>query len=47
MVHASEPDAAGNSHCEAKIGDAHLLLGNTYFADPSMSAAVYLYVPDT
>jgi len=47
IVHAPQPDAAGNFHAEAKIGDAHLLFGNGYFSDPSMAAAIYLYVPDT
>ncbi len=46
VTHAPTPDGAGNFHAEAKIGDAHLLLGSGYFADPSMAAAVYLYVPD-
>jgi PhnB protein len=46
LVHESAPDAKGDFHCEAKIGDAHVLFGNGYFADPSMAAAVYLYVPD-
>ena len=40
------PDAEGRFHAEAKIGDAHLLFGNGYFSDPSMAAAIYLYVPD-
>ena len=40
------PDAKGQFHAEAKIGDAHLLFGNGYFSDPSMAAAIYLYVPD-
>jgi len=40
------PDGAGNFHAEAKIGDAHLLLGSGYFSDASMAAAIYLYVPD-
>jgi uncharacterized glyoxalase superfamily protein PhnB len=46
VTHAPTPDGAGNFHAEVKIGDAHLLLGSGYFADPSMSAAIYLYVPD-
>jgi PhnB protein len=33
-------------HAEAKIGDAHVLFGNGYFSDPSMTAAIYIYVPD-
>jgi len=46
VTHTPTPDAKGQFHAEAKIGDAHLLLGNGYFSDRSMSAAVYLYVPD-
>ncbi len=46
ITHDATPDAAGNFHAEAKIGGAPLLFGSGYFADPSMSAAVYLYVPD-
>jgi PhnB protein len=40
------PDESGRFHAEVRIGDANLLLGSGYFADPSMSAAVYIYVPD-
>jgi len=40
------PDAEGKFHAEANIGDAHLLFGNGYFSDPSMAAAIYIYVPD-
>jgi PhnB protein len=46
VTHAPTLDHAGNFHAEARIGDAHLLLGSGYFSDPSMAAAVYLYVPD-
>ena len=46
VFHPPTPDAAGNFHAEAKIGVAHLLLGSGYFSDPSMAAAIYLYVPD-
>ena len=46
VTHNPTPDAAGNFHAEAKIGDAHLLLGSGYFSDLSMAAAIYLYVPD-
>ena len=46
VTHNPTPDGAGNFHAEAKIGDAHLLLGSGYFSDPSMAAAIYLYVPD-
>jgi PhnB protein len=40
------PDAKGQFHGEAKIGDAQLMFGNGYFSDPSMAAAIYIYVPD-
>ena len=46
VTHTPTPDAQGQFHAEAKIGDAHLLFGNGYFSDPSMAAAIYLYVPD-
>ena len=46
VMHPPTPDAQGKFHAEAKIGDAHLLFGNGYFSDPSMAAAIYLYVPD-
>jgi PhnB protein len=46
VTHNPTPDGAGNFHAEAKIGDAHLLLGSGYFSDPSMAGAIYLYVPD-
>jgi uncharacterized glyoxalase superfamily protein PhnB len=46
ITHAPTPDASGNFHCEAKIGDSHILFGSGYFSDPSMAAALYLYVPD-
>ena len=46
VTHNPTPDAEGRFHAEAKIGDAHLLFGNGYFSDPSMAAAIYLYVPD-
>ena len=46
VTHTPTPDAEGRFHAEAKIGDAHLLFGNGYFSDPSMAAAIYLYVPD-
>lgn len=46
VAHPPTPDAQGQFHAEAKIGDAHLLFGNGYFSDPSMAAAIYLYVPD-
>ena len=46
LLHAPTPDASGHFHAEARIGDARLLLGSGYFSDPSMAAAIYLYVPD-
>ena len=46
VTHNPTPDAEGRFHAEAKIGNAHLLFGNGYFSDPSMAAAIYLYVPD-
>ncbi len=47
VTHNPTPDASGNFHAEAKIGGAYVLLGSGYFSDPSMAAAIYLYVPDT
>jgi PhnB protein len=46
VTQAPTPDESGRFHAEVRIGDANLLLGSGYFADPSMSAAVYIYVPD-
>jgi uncharacterized glyoxalase superfamily protein PhnB len=46
VTHTPTPDAKGQFHAEAKIGEAHLLFGNGYFSDSSMAAAIYLYVPD-
>jgi PhnB protein len=46
ITHPPTPDAAGQFHSEATIGDAHVLFGNGFFSDPSMAAAIYLYVPD-
>ena len=34
VTHNPAPGEPGNFHAEAKIGDAHLLLGNGYFSDP-------------
>jgi PhnB protein len=47
ITHNPAPDSSGNFHAEAKIGDAYVLFGSGYFSDPSMAAAIYLYVPDT
>jgi len=46
IVHEPQPEPNGHFHAEARIGDAHVLFGNGYFSDPSMSTAIYLYVPD-
>jgi PhnB protein len=46
IPHDPTPDASGNFHAEAKIADAHILFGSGYFSDPSMAAAIYLYVAD-
>ena len=46
VTHPPTPDAEGRFHGEAKIGDAQLMFGNGYFSDPSMAAAIYIYVPD-
>jgi uncharacterized glyoxalase superfamily protein PhnB len=46
ITHIPATDATGEFHGEVQIGGAHLLLGNGYFSNPSMAAAIYLYVPD-
>ncbi len=46
ITHEPTPDASGHFHAEAKIGGAHVLLGSGYFTNPSMAAAIYVYVPD-
>jgi PhnB protein len=46
VTHAPTLDAEGRFHSEAKIGDAHILFGDGFFSDPSMAAAIYIYVPD-
>lgn len=46
VTHPPTPDAEGRFHAEAKIGDAQLMFGNGFFSDPSMAAAIYIYVPD-
>jgi len=46
VTHTPTPDAEGRFHAEATIGGAHVLFGNGYFSDPSMAAAIYIYVPD-
>ncbi len=46
VTHKPAPDADGRFHSEVKIGDSMLLIGNGYFADPSMAAATWIYVPD-
>ncbi len=45
-VHRGEPDASGRIHCEVRVGDSILPFGAGYFADASMAAAVWIYVPD-
>jgi PhnB protein len=46
VTHTPTPDAEGHFHAEALVGGAHVLFGNGYFSDPSMAAAIYIYVPD-
>jgi PhnB protein len=46
VTHTPTPDAEGRFHSEATIGGAHVLFGNGFFSDPSMAAAIYIYVPD-
>ena len=46
ITHMPTADAKGQFHAEAIIGGAHVLFGNGYFSDPSMAAAIYIYVPD-
>jgi PhnB protein len=46
MVHDGPADANGNFHAEATIGGARVMFGSGWFADKSMAAAVYIYVPD-
>ena len=46
VTHTPTTDAEGRFHAEATIGGAHVLFGNGYFSDPSMAAAIYIYVPD-
>ena len=44
VTHPPTPDAAGQFHSEATIGDAHLLFGNGFFSDRSMAAFCIVYV---
>jgi PhnB protein len=46
VVHRSEADADGNSHQEVIIGDSRIDFGSGEFADKSMAAALWVYVPD-
>ena len=46
VIRRGEPEANGNVHSEVKIGDSPILIGRGYFADKSMAAAVWIYVPD-
>jgi PhnB protein len=45
-IRIGKPDESGELHCELKIGDSPLLVGSGYFADSSMAAAIWIYVPD-
>src|SRR5579863_2274201 len=45
-IRTGTPDASGRIHCELKIGDSPVLVGNGYFTDSSMAAATWIYVPD-
>lgn len=45
-LRVGKPDESGRIHCEVKIGESPLLLGSGYFADASMAAAIWIYVPD-
>ena len=46
LLHGGDADANGNSHNEMQIGDSRIDFGSGYFADKSMAAAVWIYVPD-
>jgi PhnB protein len=46
VTHTPATDSSEDFHGEVLIGGAHLLLGSGYFSDPSMAAAIYLYVSD-
>jgi PhnB protein len=46
IIHVSEPDADGSTHNEVKVGDSIVDFGSGYFADKSMAAALWVYVPD-
>jgi PhnB protein len=45
-VHIGKPDESGHLHAELKIGDSPLMVGSGYYADSSMAAAIWIYVPD-
>lgn len=45
ITHQPQPGPDGKFHAEAVIGDSRFSIGNGYFADPSMAAANWLYVP--
>ena len=46
LTPSDAPNTAEQFHAELHIGDAPFMIGNGYFADPSMSAAIWIYVPD-
>ena len=46
ITHQPEPDPSGQFHGEARIGDSRLMFGAGHFVDPSMKAAIWVYVPD-
>ncbi len=46
VIHRSEVDSSGGSHNEVKIGDSMVDFGSGYYADKSMAAALWVYVPD-
>src|SRR5262249_46255015 len=46
VTRRGEPDSQGHFHCELKVGDSIVLIGNGYYADPTMAAATWIYVKD-
>jgi PhnB protein len=44
-VHVGTPDETGQLHAELSISDSPLMVGSGYFADSSMAAAIWVYVP--
>src|SRR3977135_3026409 len=45
LIGGGEPEPSG-LHSELKIGDAKVMVGSGWFADSSMAAATWIYVPD-